>query len=286
MKHLSAAARRTVTAWLLAAPVLAGALVFFAAPFALSLWYSVTFGVGGAKFVGLANYLDVFSSSAFRLAAGNTLRFLGIGVPSILVLSFVLALLIQRRFSGSQLFRSVLLFPMTVPVAGVVMVVQVFFGAGGVVNRWLAGRQDWMDSPVAFWILLGLYIWRNCGYNVILLLAGLNMIPGELYQSAAIEGAGGMQKFVRITLPLMWPSLFFTFVISVTNSFKSYREAFLLGGNHPHDSIYLLQHFLNNNFENLNYQRLSVAATLLFALVFALVGILYWLQDRYGEDSV
>lgn len=286
MKHLSAAARRTVTAWLLAAPVLAGALVFFAAPFALSLWYSVTFGVGGAKFVGLANYLDVFSSSAFRLAAGNTLRFLGIGVPSILVLSFVLALLIQRRFSGSQLFRTVLLFPMTVPVAGVVMVVQVFFGAGGVVNSWLAGRQDWMDSPAAFWILLGLYIWRNCGYNVILLLAGLNMIPGELYQSAAIEGAGGMQKFVRITLPLMWPSLFFTFVISVTNSFKSYREAFLLGGNHPHDSIYLLQHFLNNNFENLNYQRLSVAATLLFALIFVLVGVLYWLQDCYGEDSV
>lgn len=286
MKHLSAAARRTVTAWLLAAPVLAGALVFFAVPFALSLWYSVTFGVGGAKFVGLANYLDVFSSSAFRLAAGNTLRFLGIGVPSILVLSFVLALLIHRRFSGSQLFRTVLLFPMTVPVAGVVMVVQVFFGAGGVVNGWLARRQDWMNSPAAFWILLGLYIWRNCGYNVILLLAGLNMIPGELYQSAAIEGAGGVQKFVRITLPLMWPSLFFTFVISVTNSFKSYREAFLLGGNHPHDSIYLLQHFLNNNFENLNYQRLSVAATLLFALIFGLVGVLYWLQDRYGEDSV
>lgn len=120
---------------------------------------------------------------------------------------------------------------------------------------------------------------------MILLLAGLNMIPGELYQSAAIEGAGGMQKFVRITLPLMWPSSFFAFVISVTNSFKSYREVFLLGGNHPHDSIYLLQHFLNNNFENLNYQRLSVAATLLFALIFALVGVLYWLQDRYGEDS-
>lgn len=281
------AARRT--AWLLAFPVLAGLAVFFAVPFAITLWYSVTFGVGGASFVGLANYINVFGSAAFRLAAANTARFLCTGVPVIMALGFGIALLLQRKFAGSKLFRSVLLFPMVLPVASVVMVVDVFFSRYGIVNGWLEGLgvplTDWMNSSRAFWVLIGLYVWKNCGYNVILMLAGLNMIPTEYYQAADIEGASGRQKFTRITLPLIWPSLFFVFVMSVVNSFKSYREAFLLGGKHPHDSIYLLQHFLNNNFENLNYQRLSVAAVMLFMVIFALVAVLYGLQSKYGEEA-
>lgn len=288
--RLSARERRSRrTAWLLAAPVLAGLAVFFAVPFAITLWYSVTFGVGGASFVGLENYARVFSSAAFRLAAANTARFLAVGVPLVMGLGFAIALLLQRKFAGTRLFRSVLLFPMVLPVASVVMVVDVFFARCGIVNGWLERLglplTDWMNSPRAFWVLIGLYVWKNCGYNVILMLAGLNMIPSELYQTADIEGASGRQKFVRITLPLIWPSLFFVFVMSVINSFKSYREAFLLGGKHPHDSIYLLQHFLNNNFENLNYQRLSVAAVMLFAAIFALVAVLYGLQARYGEEA-
>lgn len=283
------AKRQRRTAWLLASPVLAGLAVFFAVPFAITLWYSVTFGVGGASFVGLSNYAKVFRSSAFRLAAANTLRFLLVGVPLIMVLGFAIALLLQRKFAGTKLFRSVLLFPMVLPVASVVMVVDVFFAQYGIVNGWLESLglplTDWMNSPRAFWVLIGLYVWKNCGYNVILMLAGLNMIPTELYQTADIEGASGWQKFTRITLPMVWPSLFFVFVMSVINSFKSYREAFLLGGKHPHDSIYLLQHFLNNNFENLNYQRLSVAAVMLFAIIFALVALFYALQNRYGEAA-
>lgn len=283
------AKRQRRTAWLLASPVLAGLTVFFAVPFAITLWYSVTFGVGGASFVGLSNYAKVFRSSAFRLAAANTLRFLLVGVPLIMVLGFAIALLLQRKFAGTKLFRSVLLFPMVLPVASVVMVVDVFFAQYGIVNGWLESLglplTDWMNSPRAFWVLIGLYVWKNCGYNVILMLAGLNMIPTELYQTADIEGASGWQKFTRITLPMVWPSLFFVFVMSVINSFKSYREAFLLGGKHPHDSIYLLQHFLNNNFENLNYQRLSVAAVMLFAIIFALVALFYALQNRYGEAA-
>ena len=116
------AKRQRRTAWLLASPVLAGLAVFFAVPFAITLWYSVTFGVGGASFVGLSNYAKVFRSSAFRLAAANTLRFLLVGVPLIMVLGFAIALLLQRKFAGTKLFRSVLLFPMVLPVASVVMV--------------------------------------------------------------------------------------------------------------------------------------------------------------------
>ena len=222
------AKRQRRTAWLLASPVLAGLAVFFAVPFAITLWYSVTFGVGGASFVGLSNYAKVFRSSAFRLAAANTLRFLLVGVPLIMVLGFAIALLLQRKFAGTKLFRSVLLFPMVLPVASVVMVVDVFFAQYGIVNGWLENLglplTDWMNSPRAFWVLIGLYVWKNCGYNVILMLAGLNMIPTELYQTADIEGASGWQKFTRITLPMVWPSLFFVFVMSVINSLDVYKR--------------------------------------------------------------
>ena len=281
--------RRCATPWLLAAPVLGGALVFFAVPFAITVWYSFTFGVGGAEFVGLENYAKVFSSDAFRLAAYNTLRFLAVAVPLNMALGFALALALQKKFAGTKLFRSVLLFPMAVPVASVVMVVDVFFSTHGVVNTGLKALglpvTEWLNGPAAFWVLVGLYLWKNCGYNVILMLAGLNMIPSELYQAAAVEGAGGWQKLRFITMPLICPSLFFVFVMSVINSFKTYREAFLLGGVHPHKSIYMLQHFLNNNFENVNYQRLSVAAILVFLLIFALVGVFYAVQAKREEAA-
>ena len=99
-----------------------------------------------------------------------------------------------------------------------------------------------------------------------------------------MEGAGSLQKFVSITLPMMIPHLFLAAVMGVVNAFKSYREAFLLGGKHPHDSIYMIQHFLNNNFENLNYQRLSVAAIMLLLVLLVLLCGLYVFQNRYREE--
>lgn len=124
-------------------------------------------------------------------------------------------------------------------------------------------------------MLLILYVCKSFGYNTVLYLAGLNGIPTDYYRMADLEGATSGQKLRYITLPLMVPTFFFVFVISVINCFRSYREAFLLAGEHPHESVYMLQHFLSNNFKNLNYQRLSVAAVCLFALVAVLCAVLY-----------
>lgn len=262
--------RQKATPWLLLSPVLLGVTVFFLIPFGITVYYSVTFGVTG-KFVGLDHYRDVLGSSAFRLAVGNTLRFLLLGVPLNMAVSFGLALLVQKRFAGTGLLRSVLLLPMVVGVAGTVTVVERLLPEG------------LFRGPAAFWVLLALYVWKNFGYNVVLYLAGLNAIPKEYYHSADLEGASGGQKLGLITLPMMAPAFFFVLVISVINCFKSYREAFLLAGEHPHESIYMLQHFLNNNFKNLNYQRLSVAAVCLFALVAVLVAVFYKFHRRYEE---
>lgn len=230
--------RKKLTGLLLAAPVLLGTFVFFLLPFAICVKYSFTFGVGGAYFVGLDNYKEVFSSYAFQLAAANTLRFLVIGVTLNLVLSFFIALLIKKGLAGSRFFRYILLLPLVLPIASAVMVIQVFFAETGIINHWLISigvpMVQWMEGPSAFYVLLGLYIWKSFGYSVILLLSGLNTIPEEFYQTAAVEGAGSLKKLVSITLPVM----------GIVNAFKSYREAFLLGGKHPHDSIYMIQRLL------------------------------------------
>ena len=123
-RHLLERRKKLAGMWL-AAPVLLGTFLFFLLPFAICIRYSFTFGVGGAYFAGLENYKDVFSSRAFQLAAANTLRFLAVGVASNLALSFSLALAIKKGLTGSRLFRCLLLLPLVLPIASVVMVIQI-----------------------------------------------------------------------------------------------------------------------------------------------------------------
>lgn len=254
-------------------PFLAGFFVFFIIPFVWCVFHSFTSGIGGTKFAGLENYISVFHSKAFRFAMQNTFRFMAIGVTLLMLLSLALALLLFKGFCGVSFFRMAFLFPLIVPVATLVMTVQLLFP--------LSSSGDY--GAKSFWILIGLYVWKNCGYNMILLLAGLFQIPPDLYMVARLEGASGWQILRKITLPLLMPMLFFTFVISVANSFKVFREAYMLGGDRPHPSIYMLQHFMNNNYHNLNYQRLSVAALLVFVMIMAALLILFAIKKKYWE---
>ena len=140
----------------------------------------------------------------------------------------------------------------------------------------------------AFVVLLILYLWKNTGYNVVLFLAALNSIPKEYYEAADIDGAGGFTKVTRLTLPLIAPHTRFILVISIVNLFKSFREAYILFGDHPDRSIYMIQHFINNNFINLNYIRLSVGAVLVFLVIFIMVGLLlgFGLRGKGGDEAL
>ena len=231
--------KKPVTGLTLIAPFALGFLGFYLLPFLWSIRFTFTKGAGGNLFVGFRNYVDIFSTA----------------------------------------FRSLFLYPLVLPAASVVIVVQAFFSNGGLINQLLGQPgllgEDWIHSGYAFPILIGLYVWKNCGYNLVLFLAGLSAIPKEYREAAACEGATGWQITRYITLPMLAPTFFFIFIISVINSFKSFREACLLGGSNPDESIYMLQHFMNNNFQNLNYQRLSVAALMIFAVIFALALILF-----------
>ena len=285
MKHhrLSLRTKDAITGFLFTLPALIGLGMFFIVPFGITLKMSLSESMGSSKFVGLKNYQDVLKSAAFKLAAKNTFKFFGVALPCILILSLLIALLLFRNLKKYDIFRTFFVFPLVLPVSSVVLFFQIVFSDLGVVNGVLEHlgmhAADWTGEQ-AFWVLLILYLWKNTGYNMVLFLAALNSVPPDLYEAASLDGAGWWKKLTRITLPMIAPHTRFILVISIVNLFKSFREAYILFGDHPDQSIYMIQHFMNNNFINLNYIRLSVGAALVFLVIFALVGLLLGLRDK------
>jgi multiple sugar transport system permease protein len=275
----------TLQGYLLIAPLLLGCLLFYAIPFILVIQYSLSTGSGGSSdFIGFINYQDVASNRMFQLAFGNTMRFLAAALPLIMVLAYLIAILMQKHANKHKLLKSVFLFPYIMPVVGAVILVELLFADSGLVpsitNALGLPLVDWLGGPAAFGVVLLLYLWKNTGYSVILLLAGLVTIPEEQYSAADLDGASDWQKFFYITTPQMWYSVFFAIIFSLINAFKCFREIFLIGGTHPNENIYMLQHFLNNSFENLNYAKLSVASVLLLVVVLVVFAVFYGFVRR------
>lgn len=277
--------REAAVGLLLAAPAVMGLLAFLVLPFGYTFLRSFTTGLGWGRFVGLENYAQLFGNRLFLLALKNTFLFLACGLALILPLSLFLALLLQKTGKWGKGLAMALLFPMVLPVSAIVIVVNLVFAENGLLSQ-LTGPTPWMDSPFAFVILLGLYLWKNVGIGVVILLAGLTTIPGELYESANMDGAGKWTRLTKVTLPMLRPELLVVTILSSLNAFKNFREAFVLGGDHPHESIYMLQHFMNNNFENMNFPRLSVAAVVFFALLFCLYALLLKSPLGRGEPAL
>ena len=277
--------REAATGLLLASPAVVGLLAFLVLPFGYTFLRSFTTGLGWGRFVGLENYAQLFENRLFLLALKNTFLFLACGLALILPLSLFLALLLQKAGKWGKPLALALLFPMVLPVSAIVIVVNLVFAENGLLSQ-MTGPTPWMDSPFAFVILLGLYLWKNVGIGVVILLAGLTTIPGELYESANMDGAGKWTRLTKVTLPMLRPELLVVTILSSLNAFKNFREAFVLGGDHPQESIYMLQHFMNNNFENMNFPRLSVAAVVFFALLFCLYALLLKSPLGRGEPAL
>lgn len=277
--------REAAIGLLLAAPAVMGLLAFLVLPFGYTFLRSFTSGLGWGRFVGVENYAQLFGNRLFLLALKNTFLFLACGLALILPLSLFLALLLQKTGKWGKGLAMALLFPMVLPASAIVIVVNLVFAENGLLSQ-LTGPTPWMDSPFAFVILLGLYLWKNVGIGVVILLAGLTTIPRELYESAHMDGAGRWARLTKVTLPMLRPELLVVTILSSLNAFKNFREAFVLGGDHPHESIYMLQHFMNNNFENMNFPRLSVAAVVFFALLFCLYVLLLKSPLGRGEPAL
>jgi len=271
-------------AWLFLGPSLLGFFLFYLLPFVTGFYYSLVDSPINGTFVGLHNYGALLKNPSFLSALTNTAKFTLICVPLNMILSLGLALLLNQKLQGRNLFRTIMITPLVVPVASVVLVWQAFFDLNGVLNSLIHTLGyppvDWMKTSWSRIVVLVIYLWKNIGYSVILFLAGLQNIPAEYYEAARIDGASRRQEFFRITLIYLTPTTFFVFVISIINSFKVFRETYLISGEYPHNSIYMLQHYMNNMFMALDYQKLTSAAFIMAAFIAAVVLLLFIVERK------
>lgn len=276
---------RTKNAWTgfaLTLPLLTGCLIFYGVPFILVGWYSM---VQGGRFAALDNYIRLLENEVFRLALKNTFGFLAVGLLLILMLSYAIALLLRDPVRRSKLLQSTLLLPFVMPVVGTVVLVDVLFSEAGLWSKFYMALglpvADWLRSDSAFWIVVGLYLWKNTGYSVIILLSGLVTVPQEHYDAASLDGASAWGRFWHITVPQMWYSVFFAGVFSLINAFKCFREIFLIGGDAPGESLYMLQHFINNSFQKLSYGKMAAASILLTGILCLAFALCYrWVMKK------
>ena len=258
--------------WLLALPALLALGAGYLVPLALAFYKSLFAGMS-TNFVGLDNYTDLFTNYAFGLAVKNLLRLWCIAIPLNWVLGVLLAVFCVEA-AGPRL-RLAFFFPGILPAACVVMMATE--GAS------LLGLEDtWTFHEESALVWLGIVLWKTLGYTVLICAAFLESIPGEILDAAKLDGAGFWQCLFRVRLPLIRQGMVLSTVLVIFNGYRCFREAYLIGGEHPHEQLYSLQHFLQNNFSNMNYARLEAASIVVVLAVFG-AGILLMALRRTAQ---
>ena len=270
------------------APSVLGVLIFFVLPFLVVIYFSFVDNPVAKQFVGFQNFVSVIGNKAFRTAVGNTLFFSIVAVPLAVVFGMALAFLLDAGIPLRSELRSCFLTPLMVPTASVVLIWQVLFDYNGVVNlavqKFGGGRVDWLKSSAGLFVVILLFLWKNLGYNMILFLSAMGNIPKDMIEVAELDGANRRQIFFHVKLRYLSPTILFVAILSMINSFKVFREVYLLTGEYPYGALYMLQHYMNNTFASGDYQKLSTAAIYMSLVMIVIMGILFLVEHHFGKD--
>jgi multiple sugar transport system permease protein len=238
----------------------------------------------GGSFAGFSNFVSLFGNRAYLRGLGNMARFIGLSTPLNMIISLGLALLISKIAKHREWFSLVFLVPLVIPSGSMVFFWKTLFSYDGALNGILRGlgleKINWLDSSLALPVMILIFLWKNCGYNMVLFLAGLGNIPRDYYEAAWVDNASPFKCFIHITMPCLFPTSVLARTMTIINSFKIFREIYLITGSYPHESIYTLQHFMNNMFASLNYPRLTSAATVLVIIITLFTQFLLHLERR------
>ncbi|MDR0819833.1 MAG: sugar ABC transporter permease [Oscillospiraceae bacterium] len=269
-------------------PSFGGVCLFFIVPFAVIVYYSMIESPLNHTFVWFQNFQNVLTNTSFVKASQHTLTFSATAVPLAVVLSMLLASLLESRIPGKSLFRTFFLSPLMVPVASIVLIWQVIFHYNGALNEILLkiGIEpiDWLKSSWSQAVVVLLFLWKNLGYNMILFMAAYNNMPKDLIEVAQVEGASSVYTFFMIKFRYLSPTILFVTILSLINSFKVFREIYMLAGDYPYEDLYMLQHFMNNTFANLDYQKLSAAAVFMAIVMILIILVLFVTESWFGRD--
>ena len=188
----------------------------------------------------------------------------------------------ETSSGGRRINRYLLIAVIAVLI--VLIIWLLWFDCGGPVNQLvtlLGGeRVSWMQGEALRTPVILLFMWKNLGFCMIIFLAALQAIPESLYEYATLEGASFLRQTFTITLPMIVPSAFLVFILCWINAFRIFKEVYFIGGAYPEESLYTLQNYMNNMYGKLNYQNVTTAAYSFAVIVFALFGLLFFLQQR------
>ena len=275
---------RKKSVWLFLAPGLLGLMLFYVIPFIGGIYYSLTDGTYRNAFVGLGNYMGMWQNQMFLVGLKNTMELSLICAPLVWVLSFAIASLLNRLRPKGAFFRNSVLLPYLMPSSAMLLFWLVIFDFGGVVNRMLTAlgfdRVMWLQGSQMRVPIILLFMWKNLGFAVIIFLSAIQAVPEPLYEYATLEGAGFLRQTFGITLPMIVPTAFLVIILEWINAFKIFKEVYFISGAYPDESVYTLQHYMNNMYNKLNYQNVTTAAYSFALIVFALFGVLFMTQRR------
>lgn len=274
--------------WFFLLPSLLGVMLFYTVPFLYSLYYAVIDNMGDRRFVGLKNFSDTLRNSLFQNAAWNTVKIMSVCVFWSMGLALLLALCLQKLKRGRILATLILLLPMVVPSGTIVFFWKTLFDENGLWTKFLLQLGVVHETAVVgrweFIILVVIFLWKNVSYNVILFWSGLNWIPKLYYEQMEMEGAGAWKQFANITWVYLAPTTFVVLLMSIVNSFKAFKEVYMLYGPYPTPEVYMLQHYMNNQFQSLNMQKLSSAAYILFLVLGILLLLVFYGQKKITDN--
>ncbi|HTV23834.1 MAG TPA: sugar ABC transporter permease [Polyangiaceae bacterium] len=294
---MAAERARSPVGWLFVAPALSVIALFFAVPVLAALALSFTdfdiyalADLGNVRFVGFANYLRLLQTPLFWRALGNTLFFVAIGVPLSIGLSLGSALLLDARLARFKaVFRTALFAPVvTTLVAVAVIWTYLLHTRYGLINYGLGliglPAVNWLGDPRWSMPALALFsIWKNFGYNMVIFLAALQSIPGDLYEAARIDGAGNAQQFRYVTLPSLGPTLLLVSILSIAGYMQLFAEPYVMTQGGPMQSTVSVLYFMyEEGFKYWNLGSASAVAFILFFLMFVVTRLQQVLARRWS----
>lgn len=273
-------------AYLFLLPNFLGFIVFTLIPVAMALFYSFTNYDGNKKmdFVGLDNFIKLFSDSSFVISLQNTIIYTIVTVPLIIVLSLLVSVLMNNGVKGAPVYRAIMLFPHIASIVAVTVVWQFLYNAkSGPINQILrsigiANPPSWLSNQkTALLAVMIMIIWKGIGYYMITYLAGLRGIPKDQYEAATVDGANAWEKLIYVTVPNLRPVTFYATIMCIINSFQVFTPIYVMtkGGPGRATSVLVLKIY-EDAFVNYKFGYASAEAMILFLLILVVTLIQFY----------
>ena len=254
----------------------------FIVPFIMGIWLSFCSftTVKDAKFVGISNYIEAFKDTIFRHSFWYTALFAVVSLVAINVIAFALAMALTQKMRGTNIFRTIFFMPNL--IGGIVLgyIWQLIFN--GILEKYntALGLNEWYG----FWGLIILVSWQQIGYMMIIYIAGLQSIPGDVMEAAQIDGASGIQRLFRVTIPMMMPSITICMFLSITNGFKLFDQNLSLTAGEPSKmSEMMALNIFNTFYGRTGWEGVGQAKAVIFFVIVVAIGMIQLRATRSKE---